>query len=100
MLINAYASHHNAALQEDQALLTRIQEMMHIFCCSFKAYHGQLRQFILDDKGLVCIATWGLRKAVGEDSQANAVSCAQVHHTASLLHSFTAGFGPLLSFKF
>eukprot|EP01031_Cornospumella_fuschlensis_P032025 gene32025-38725_t len=41
-------------------------------------YNGQLRQFIIDDKGIVGIGTFGLRNAVNYDNAAQAVEVAKV----------------------
>ena len=42
----------------------------------FHAKGGQLRQFIVDDKGTVCIGTFGLRGSVNYDNAASAIDAA------------------------
>lgn len=64
-------------IASDQSLLNRFQRCMELLCTAFKENDGQLRQFIVDDKGTVCIGTFGLRGAVSADNAAAAVLTAK-----------------------
>jgi hypothetical protein len=44
---------------------------------SMKRHGGQLRQFIIDDKGSVGIGTWGLKGSMSNDVAADALQCAR-----------------------
>lgn len=60
----------------DQLILEKVQKCLEILHCHIYRYGGQLRQFIVDDKGTVGIASFGLRGSVNEDNAANAVEAA------------------------
>jgi hypothetical protein len=45
----------------DQELFQKLANIMHIVSRELDRYSGHLRQFIVDDKGIVLIATFGLR---------------------------------------
>ena len=47
--------------EEDKELYTTLQSIMQVTCRELDKYRGHLRQFIVDDKGVVLIATFGLR---------------------------------------
>eukprot|EP01038_Epipyxis_sp_PR26KG_P009538 gene9538-12846_t len=64
-------------LAADTILLQKFQKCMEILTKAFSGQGGQLRQFIVDDKGCVAIGTFGLRGAVNEDNAAAAVEAAQ-----------------------
>lgn len=57
-------------LHQYQACMTRVVKALH-------DHGGQLRQFIIDDKGTVCIGTFGLRGAVSSDNAAAAIEAAK-----------------------
>jgi hypothetical protein len=60
----------------DQLILEKVQKCLEILHRNIYRYGGQLRQFIVDDKGTVGIASFGLRGSVNEDNAANAVEAA------------------------
>jgi class 3 adenylate cyclase len=60
----------------DEALLARYQSCMEIVVSTLQSRGGQLRQFIVDDKGTVCIGTFGLRGSVSDDNAAAAIDAA------------------------
>ena len=47
--------------EKDAMLFERLQKIMKVTCRELHERKGQLRQFIVDDKGVVLIATFGLR---------------------------------------
>lgn len=47
--------------EKDGELFEKLQRIMQVTCCELRERKGQLRQFIVDDKGVVLIATFGLR---------------------------------------
>ena len=57
----------------DLVLATKFQQCMQVIIDGISIYNGQLRQFIVDDKGTVAIATFGLRGSVGADNAASAI---------------------------
>jgi hypothetical protein len=61
----------------DVLLLQKFQQCMDILTTIFMEKGGQLRQFIVDDKGTVCIGTFGLRGAVNYDDAAAAIEAAK-----------------------
>ncbi len=61
----------------DYLLLQKFQKCMDILTTIFMEKGGQLRQFIVDDKGTVCIGTFGLRGAVNYDDAAAAIEAAK-----------------------
>ena len=46
---------------EDARLFSELSNIMMVTMRALDRHQGQLRQFIVDDKGVVLIATWGLR---------------------------------------
>jgi len=46
---------------EDGRLFSELSDIMMVTMRALDRHQGQLRQFIVDDKGVVLIATWGLR---------------------------------------
>ncbi|RYH30684.1 adenylate/guanylate cyclase domain-containing protein [archaeon] len=57
-------------------------------------YNGQLRQFIIDDKGIVGIGTFGLHNAVNYDNAAQAIEVAKVIiDQFQLLYNLQVGIG-------
>lgn len=63
--------------QADSALLSRLQACMEVLVTAFASNGGHLRQFIIDDKGTVCIGTFGLRGSVAGDNAAAALETAK-----------------------
>ncbi|RYH25990.1 adenylate/guanylate cyclase domain-containing protein [archaeon] len=61
----------------DTLMLSRVQRCMEALCEVFTETGGQMRQFIVDDKGTVCIGTFGLRGSVGVDNAAAALETAK-----------------------
>eukprot|EP01033_Poteriospumella_lacustris_P004818 gene4818-3453_t len=61
----------------DEALLARLQACMDVLVTAFSMNGGHLRQFIIDDKGTVCIGTFGLRGSVAGDNAAAALETAK-----------------------
>lgn len=61
----------------DAELLVRLQKCMEILCTAFASNGGQMRQFIIDDKGTVCIGTFGLRGSMAVDNAAAALETAK-----------------------
>jgi len=47
--------------EEDGKLFKTLDDIMKAVCCELDAYQGQLRDYIVDDKGVVLIANFGLR---------------------------------------
>lgn len=65
-----------AEINADDAIVCRVQSCMRILTSSLSEKGGQLRQFIVDDKGTVCIGTFGLRGSTTDDNAAAAISAA------------------------
>jgi hypothetical protein len=63
--------------EKDDALCSRFQQCMEIMTSVFSKQGGQMRQFIVDDKGTVCIGTFGLKGAVNNDNAAAALQAGQ-----------------------
>lgn len=63
--------------EEDVAALDRLQRCYVVLHEAIYSTEGQLRQFIIDDKGTVCIATFGLMGSVSVDNAASAIACAE-----------------------
>lgn len=61
----------------DTTLLKQLQACMEVLVTSFASKGGHLRQFIIDDKGTVCIGTFGLRGAMAGDNAAAALETAK-----------------------
>eukprot|EP01034_Spumella_vulgaris_P047307 gene47307-biopygen8219 len=61
----------------DDLLLARLQTCMEALTAAFSNNGGQMRQFIVDDKGTVCIGTFGLRGSVSDDNAAAAIETAK-----------------------
>lgn len=64
-------------LDEDQVVLNRLQRCFAVLHDAIYSTEGQMRQFIIDDKGTVCIATFGLMGSVSVDNAASAIACAE-----------------------
>lgn len=62
----------------DQLLLDRLQGCIEALSSALSANGGQMRQFIVDDKGTVCIGTFGLRGSVSDDNAAAALETAKM----------------------
>jgi class 3 adenylate cyclase len=62
--------------EQDTKLLTLVQDCYGILYKAIYGNGGQMRQFIVDDKGTVCIATFGLRGAVTVDNAASSIEAA------------------------
>lgn len=65
---------------EDSRLLDRFQSIYTFITESISARQGQIRQFMNDDKGTICIASFGLRGSVSLDIAATATEAAQDVH--------------------
>ena len=63
-------------IEADKKLINKFQSCMEVLTEVFYAKGGQLRQFIVDDKGTVCIGTFGLRGSVNYDNAASAIDAA------------------------
>eukprot|EP01041_Mallomonas_annulata_P007481 gene7481-15318_t len=63
--------------ETDMRLLDRYQNCIAAIIAELHSRGGQLRQFIVDDKGTVCIGTFGLPGSVKEDNAAAAIEAAQ-----------------------
>lgn len=61
----------------DKLMLERVQNCIQVLCKVFADARGQMRQFIVDDKGTVCIGTFGLKGSVEADSAAMALETAK-----------------------
>ncbi|RYG69441.1 hypothetical protein EON64_02720 [archaeon] len=64
-------------LEADDTLLNRLQACFAVLCDAFHEHGGQLRQFIVDDKGTVCIGTFGLRGSTAVDNAASAMEASK-----------------------
>eukprot|EP01031_Cornospumella_fuschlensis_P030149 gene30149-36420_t len=64
-------------IQSDEVLVQRFQACFSVLCKSLSDHGGQLRQFIVDDKGTVCIGTFGLRGSSSVDNAAAALEAAK-----------------------
>lgn len=62
-------------VQADSILLAQFQKCFEEITCSLSEHGGQMRQFVVDDKGTVCIGTFGLLGSATADSAAAAVQC-------------------------
>lgn len=67
----------NVEYADDHEILNKYQECIEVIVNALHARGGQLRQFIVDDKGTVSIGTFGLRGSAHEDDAAAAVESAQ-----------------------
>ena len=63
-------------LKADKEVIVQFQSCMEVLTEVFQSKGGQLRQFIVDDKGTVCIGTFGLRGSVNYDNAASAIDAA------------------------
>ena len=63
-------------MEADKKLINQFQSCMEVLTEVFQSKGGQLRQFIVDDKGTVCIGTFGLRGSVNYDNAASAIDAA------------------------
>eukprot|EP01038_Epipyxis_sp_PR26KG_P009835 gene9835-13229_t len=68
----------NEEIINDNLLLNHYQSCMEKLTLSFAANGGQLRQFIVDDKGTVAIGSFGLRGSANTDNAASAILTAQI----------------------
>ncbi|KAL3918405.1 MAG: hypothetical protein SGILL_004251, partial [Bacillariaceae sp.] len=57
--------------ERDNALFAKLRIIMHVTSRELDRFSGQLRQFIVDDKGVVLIAVFGLRGSTFSDLVAN-----------------------------
>jgi class 3 adenylate cyclase len=64
-------------VKADARLLAELQRCLEIMSTTLTENGGQIRQFIHDDKGTVCIGTIGLRGSTTEDNSAAAVETAR-----------------------
>jgi hypothetical protein len=65
-------------LLEDMAMLSDYQSCITVILNALKEVGGQLRQFIVDDKGTVCIGTFGLRGSMNVDNAATGIETARL----------------------
>lgn len=65
-------------IEGDKKLLQHYQSCMEIVVKALQERGGHLRQFIVDDKGTVCIGTFGLRGSVAYDNAGSAIDAALV----------------------
>lgn len=77
----------------DEALLNRLQSCMEVLVGAFQTHGGQLRQFIVDDKGCVGIGTFGLRGSMNEDNSAAAVDAGHLVITRFVAIGLNASIG-------
>ena len=63
--------------EHDNKICKRFQDCMEVMTKVFSEQGGQMRQFIVDDKGTVCIGTFGVRGAVNNDNAAAALQAGQ-----------------------
>jgi class 3 adenylate cyclase/tetratricopeptide (TPR) repeat protein len=69
--------------ETDRTLYSKLQNIMQVVCRELNKYRGHLRQFIVDDKGVVLIATFGLRGSTFANMVANhALPATFAIHTA------------------
>ncbi|KAG7361535.1 adenylate/guanylate cyclase [Nitzschia inconspicua] len=55
----------------DNVLFSTLRTIMHLTCRELDRFSGQLRQYIVDDKGVVLIVVFGLRGSTFSDMVAN-----------------------------
>jgi len=65
-------------IEADKKLINQFQSCMEVVTEVFNNKGGHLRQFIVDDKGTVCIGTFGLRGSVNYDNAAAAIDAADL----------------------
>lgn len=65
-------------LDADMVMLGKYQTCIATILGALNEVGGQLRQFIVDDKGTVCIGTFGLRGSMNVDNAATAIETAKV----------------------
>jgi hypothetical protein len=80
-------------IEADKKLVNQFQLCIHIITDVLQLKGGQLRQFIVDDKGTVSIATFGLRGSVNYDNAAAAVEAADLIVTRLKEHDIDASVG-------
>lgn len=69
--------------EADKALFKLLNDILDLVSRELQRFHGHLRQFIVDDKGLVLIATFGLRGSTSPNLVAeNALPATLVIHNA------------------
>jgi class 3 adenylate cyclase len=90
--------HDPEKLAQDQQVLVQYQQCLKHIVLALHSSGGQLRQFIVDDKGTVAIGTFGLRGSVSRDIASSAIDVAQkiidelqFVHLASASVGVTAG---------
>lgn len=66
-------SHEFTKTNEDEIILKQFQAIFSTISDVTSAYNGQIRQFISDDKGTVCIISFGLRKSTTLNPSAAAI---------------------------
>ena len=64
-------------VSQDEHILDSFQSIFDLINNSIKSWNGQVRQFINDDKGTVCIVSFGLRGSVMLNAAATAINAAQ-----------------------
>jgi hypothetical protein len=67
-----------AELVADIVLRDKFQKCFAVMAQTFADKGGQVRQFIVDDKGTVCIGTFGLRGAVNYDNASASIETAEL----------------------
>jgi hypothetical protein len=72
----AFLNRTEKEIETDELLLLRFQKCFQVLCGILMDKGGQLRQFIVDDKGTVCIGTFGLRGSAAVDNAAQALEAA------------------------
>ncbi|KAJ1414624.1 nucleotide cyclase, partial [Ochromonadaceae sp. CCMP2298] len=73
-----FLSRSPAEIEADKHLVNEFQACMQVLMNVLSQKGGQLRQFIVDDKGTVAIATFGLKGSVNYDNAAAAVDAADL----------------------
>lgn len=77
----------------DEELLRRYQMCLESIVGALREKGGQLRQFIVDDKGTVCIGTFGLRGSVNHDNAAASIEAAHSIIFSLREHGISAAIG-------
>lgn len=65
-------------LKADQQLVDRLQQCYDAIMLAVHTFHGQLRQFIVDDKGTVCIVSFGMRGSMKNHTASDAVEASKM----------------------
>ena len=74
----------------DIELFQKLNEIMHVVSRELDRYSGHLRQFIVDDKGVVLIATFGLRGSTFPNMISNNGLPVSINDEGLPIHSFIA----------